>query len=157
MFKRFKRVIKSWCGIALDNLEEPISTMEAIIEESKGAIYKLYVSLEQVKESILKLDKVKSDTISPEMLAKEKENLKKYEEKLTKDISKYKTKILEYSRKLEYMKAKNEALSAILKIKENISNVNSSNAISTWNRMEKKISNKEIKIKAYEDMDDFEV
>lgn len=155
MFKRIRRIFKSQTSRVLDKLEEPIKIMEQVISDSREEIFKLFQAYEEIKLSIEKLDKLNCDEETKKLIEIQKEKLSIKRDDLNKRIKKYKEKIVETQKKVQFLKAKNKAYDAIIGIQKRLSKFDINSDISAIERMEDKINQKEAMINAYDDMEDF--
>ena len=154
MFKRITRIFKSNANALLDTLEQPIKIMEQVIADSEQEIFKLYTSYEEIKKSIEDLDKLEvDDQKTKDVVKSQKEHLEKVRDKLEVKIKEYREKIIKTKSEVKLQTQRNKAYDSILNIQKNLSRFNVDSDLSAITRMEEKISKKEAKIKAYEDME----
>ena len=154
MFKRIMRIFKSNANALLDTLEQPIKIMEQVIADSEQEIFKLYTSYEEIKKSIEDLDKLEcDDQKTKDVVKSQKEHLEKVRDKLSNKIKEYREKIIKTKSEVKLQTQRNKAYDSILNIQKNLSRFNVDSDLSAITRMEEKISKKEAKIKAYEDME----
>ena len=154
MFKRITRIFKSNANALLDTLEQPIKIMEQVIADSEQEIFKLYTSYEEIKKSIEDLDKLEvDDQKTKDVVKSQKEHLEKVRDKLEVKIKEYREKIIKTKSEVKLQTQRNKAYDSILNIQKNLSKFNVDSDLSAITRMEEKISKKEAKIKAYEDME----
>ena len=154
MFKRITRIFKSNANALLDTLEQPIKIMEQVIADSEQEIFKLYTSYEEIKKSIEDLDKLEcDDQKTKDVVKSQKEHLEKVRDKLKVKIKEYREKIIKTKSEVKFQTQRNKAYDSILNIQKNLSKFNVDSDLSAITRIEEKISKKEAKIKAYEDME----
>ena len=154
MFKRITRIFKSNANALLDTLEQPIKIMEQVIADSEQEIFKLYTSYEEIKKSIEDLDKLEvNDQKTKDVVKSQKEHLEKVRDKLKVKIKEYREKIIKTKSEVKFQTQRNKAYDSILNIQKNLSKFNVDSDLSAITRIEEKISKKEAKIKAYEDME----
>ena len=154
MFKRITRIFKSNANALLDTLEQPIKIMEQVIADSEQEIFKLYTSYEEIKKSIEDLDKLEvNDQKTKDVVKSQKEHLEKVRDKLSNKIKEYREKIIKTKSEVKFQTQRNKAYDSILNIQKNLSKFNVDSDLSAITRVEEKISKKEAKIKAYEDME----